>query len=74
MAKKYVRLVQDMYDNSTTVVRCAVGRTEDLQVDVGLHQELALRPSLSALVMDRLTDEVRLESPWTKMLVDDIVS
>ena len=63
MAEKYVRLLQDMYENSTTVVRCAFGRTEDLKVAVGLHQASALSPFLSALVMDRLTDEVRQESP-----------
>ena len=26
-----------------------------------------------AIVMDRLTDEIRQESPWTMMFVDDIV-
>ena len=28
LAEKYVRIVQDMYDDSTTAVRCAVGVTE----------------------------------------------
>ena len=36
--RKYVRLVQNMYENSTTVVRCVVGTPEDLKVEVGLHQ------------------------------------
>ncbi|KAK3538685.1 hypothetical protein QTP86_012735 [Hemibagrus guttatus] len=48
VAEKYVRVVQDMYERSRTVVRCAV-------------------------VMDRLLEEVRQESPWTMMFADDIV-
>ena len=28
LAEKYVRIVQDMYDDSTTAVRCAVGVTD----------------------------------------------
>ena len=54
-AEKYVRWVQDMYENSTTVVRCAVRRTEDLKVEMhqgGLHQGSALSPFLFALVTD----------------------
>ena len=39
MAEKYVPLVQDMYEGSETVVRCAVGTTENFKVKVGLHQE-----------------------------------
>ena len=39
LGEKYVRIVQDMYDDSTTAVRCAVGVTEGVEVKVGLHQE-----------------------------------
>ena len=35
LAEKYARIVQDMYDGSTTAVRCAVGVTEGFEVKVG---------------------------------------
>ncbi|KAK3555556.1 hypothetical protein QTP86_021783 [Hemibagrus guttatus] len=73
VAKKYVRVVQDMYERSRTVVRCAVGQTEEFKVEVGLHQGSALSPFLFAIVMDQLSEEVRQESPWTMMFADDIV-
>ncbi|KAJ8375265.1 hypothetical protein SKAU_G00058450 [Synaphobranchus kaupii] len=73
VAEKYVRSVQAMYEDSVTVVRCAVGVTEAFKVGVGLHQGSALSPFLFAMVMDRLTDKVRQESPWTMMFADDIV-
>ncbi|KAK3525151.1 hypothetical protein QTP86_019536 [Hemibagrus guttatus] len=52
VAEKYVRVVQDMYERSRTVVRCAVGQTEEFNVEVGLHQGSALSPFLFAMVMD----------------------
>ncbi|KAK3569725.1 hypothetical protein QTP86_004047 [Hemibagrus guttatus] len=57
VAEKYVRVVQDMYERSRTVVRCAVGQTEEFKVEVGLHQGLALSPFLLAMVMDQLSEE-----------------
>ncbi|KAK3571138.1 hypothetical protein QTP86_003097 [Hemibagrus guttatus] len=72
VAEKYVRVVQDMYE-IRTVVRCAVGQTEEFNVEVGLHQGSALSPFLFAIVMDQLSEEVRQESPWTMMFADDIV-
>ena len=38
IVEKYVRLVQDMYEESKTVVRGAIGTTENFQIKVGLHQ------------------------------------
>ena len=63
IVEKYVPLVQDMYERSETVVRCAVGTRESFKVKVGLHQGSALSPFLFAVIMDRLTDEARREPP-----------
>ena len=73
MSEKYVRMVQDMYKDSVTAVRCATGMTEAFKVKVGLHQGSALSPLLFAIVIDRLTDEVREPAPWTMIYADDIV-
>ena len=70
---QYVQLVQDMYEGSQTVVRCPVGTTESFKVKVGLHQESALSQFFFAVIMDRLTDEIRREPPWTMLFADDIV-
>ena len=67
-----MQLVQDMYEGSKTVVRCAVG-TKSFKVKVRLHQGSALSPFLFAVIMDRLTDEVRREPPWTMLFANDIV-
>ena len=63
IVEKYVRLAQDIYERSETVVRWAVRTTESFKVKVGLHQGSALSPFLFAVIMDRLTDEVRREPP-----------
>ena len=73
IVEKFLQLVQDMYEGSETVVRCAVGTTESFKVKVGLHQESALNLFLFAVIMDRLTDEVRREPSWTMLFADDIV-
>ena len=73
IVEKYVQLVQDMYEGSETVVRCAVGTTESFKVKVELHQRSALSLFQFAVIMDRLTDKVRRESSWTMLFADDIV-
>ena len=64
VVEKYVKVMQDMYEDSIITVRCAVGITEEFKVEVGLHQGSALSPLLFVTVMDRLTDEVSQESLW----------
>ena len=62
-----------MYEGSKKVMRCAVGTTESFKVKVGLHQGSALSPFLFAVIMDRLTDEVRRKTPYTMLFADEIV-
>ena len=55
------------------MVRCAVETTESFKFKVGLHQGSTFSPFLFAVIMDRLTNEVRREPPWTMLFADDIV-
>lgn len=55
------------------MVRYEVGVTDGFTVGVGLHQGSALSPLLFAVEVDTLKDEVRLESSWIMVFVDDIV-
>ncbi|KAI5742912.1 hypothetical protein M8J77_012557 [Diaphorina citri] len=71
--EKYVRIVRDMYEDAVTKVRSSVGVTEEIPVQVGLHQGSALSPYLFDLIMDVLTEDVRKKAPWCVMFADDIV-
>ena len=44
LAEKYVTIVHDMYDDSTTAVKCAVGVTEGFEVKVELPEGSTLSP------------------------------
>ena len=47
IVEKYVQVVQDMHEESEKVVNCAIGTTESLKVEVGLHHGSALSPVCS---------------------------
>lgn len=55
------------------MVRYEVGVTDGFTVGVGLHQGSALSPLLFAVEVDTLKDEVRLESSWIMVFVDEVV-
>ena len=65
--EKNVKIVKDMYRDSQTAVRSAVGTSMWFNVEVELHQGSALSPFLFAIV------DVRREAPWNMMFADDIV-
>ena len=73
MVKKYVQLVQNKYKGSETVVRCAAGTTESFKVKVGLHKRSVLSSFLCAVIMNRITDEIRRKPSWKMLFADDIV-
>ena len=60
-----MRIVQYMYADNSGEVCGRSDRGEGFEVKVGLHQGSALSPCLFAMVMDRMTDEIREEAPWT---------
>ena len=62
-----------MYDGATTTVRGTAGLTKKFKVGVGLHQGSALSPFLFAIIIDRLTENIRKDAPWDMVFADDIV-
>ena len=60
-----------MYDGATTTVRSAAGLTEEFKVGVGLHQRSVLSSFLFAIVMDKLTEDIRKNAPWHMLFADD---
>ena len=59
-----------MYDGATTTVRSTAGLTEEFKVGVGLHQGSALSPFLFAIILDKLTEDIRKDAPWHMLFVD----
>ena len=62
-----------MYDGVTTTVRSAAGLIKEFKVGVGLHQGSALSPFLFAIIIDRLTEDIRKDAPCDMLFADDIV-
>ena len=67
----YVKLVMDMYENCSTIVRCEAGDCVPFNVRVGLHQGSPLSPFLFILLLDVLTEGLRSEMPWSVLYADD---
>ena len=68
----YVRIIEDLYDKETTTVRSAVLK-EEFKVGVGLHHGSALSPFLFAIIMDKLTEDMRKDAAWNMLFSYDIV-
>ena len=66
-----IRIIKVMYHGATTTVRSAAGLTEEFEVDVGLHQSLELSPFLCAIIMVKLTENIRKHAPWDILFADN---
>ena len=62
-----------MYNGATTTVISEAGLTEEFKVGVGIHQGSALSPFLFAIIMDKLTEDIRNDATRDMLFIDDIV-
>jgi hypothetical protein len=44
VSTKYITLIKNMYDNVVTSIQKSDGDTNDIPINIGLHQRLALSP------------------------------
>ncbi|XP_063370361.1 uncharacterized protein LOC134658639 [Cydia amplana] len=71
----YIDTVRDMYRDSDSIVRTAVGDTNPFSVTVGVHQGSVLSPFLFSVILDALSASIRdyhEQPPWLFMYADDI--
>jgi hypothetical protein len=70
---KYITLIKDMYDNVVTSVRTSDRDTNDLSINIGLHQGSPMSPYLFALVMDEVTRDIQCGITWCMLFADDVI-
>ena len=49
------------------------GETEEIRVEVGLHQGSALSPLLFIIIMADISDDNGEDTPWSMLFADDLV-
>ena len=69
----YIDIIKDMYSDCTMQVITNVAETDQIKIEVGLHQGSALSPLLFIVVMGVITEDIGEETPWAMMFADDIV-
>ena len=62
-----------MYHGATTNVKSTAELTKKFKVSVELHQGSALIPFLFAIIMDKLTENIRKDAPWDMVFADNVV-
>jgi hypothetical protein len=70
--ERYIDLIRDTYEGTTAVVRTSCGTTDEIPIQVGVHQGSALSPLLFITVLDSVLEGEMREAPWTMMYADDI--
>ena len=68
-----IKLVQTLYQNTTSQARCAAGISKSFNIKVGVHQGSALSPLLFITVIDTITRDLQRPTPWCVLYADDIM-
>jgi len=69
---KHLLILTDIYAGAKTVVRTVYGNSNGFEVKLGMHQGSALSPLLFVIVMEGLSTEFRVASPWALLYTDDL--
>ena len=51
----------------------SVGETDEMEIEVGLHQGSALSPYLFIMILDVITERIQEDTPWAMLFADDLV-
>ena len=62
-----------MHAGCTTSVMTRAGKTNEIEIDVRLHQGSALSPLLFVIIIDVITENVEEGYPWTMQFADDLL-
>uniref|UniRef100_A0A671L7T5 ribonuclease H n=1 Tax=Sinocyclocheilus anshuiensis TaxID=1608454 RepID=A0A671L7T5_9TELE len=70
--EEYVKWVELLYHNTSSMVRCPAATSPPFNITVGVHQGSALLPLLFILCMDTMTADLQRPHPWTLLYADDV--
>ena len=62
-----------MYAGCKTGIMASAGKTEEIEIEVGLHQGSALSPLLFVIFIDVIKEDMQEGTPWAMLFADDLV-
>ena len=68
----FLDIVKEMYKDSIILASTTEGETGETEIEIGLHQGLALSSLLFITIMDIITEDVEEETPRTMLFANDI--
>ena len=73
ISRRYLEVIQDMYDRMATNIHTPVGMTEFFPIQVGLHQGSTLSSSIFMVIMEEISKSIWKTVPWCMLFADVIV-
>ena len=68
-----VKVVQSMYHNMRSRLQVNGGFSDELEVNVGVHQGSVLSPLLFIIILEAFPLEFRTGFPWELLYTDNLV-
>ena len=68
----YIKIIKNIYDGATATVRSEAGLTQEFKVGVD-STKVQHSAHFFAIIIDRLTEDIRKDAPWDMLLADVIV-